>query len=55
MSEQKMKGHRITIILNDEIVKKLRRRQGKLLLGTTKSVTLTDVIKEALEEYFKKN
>ena len=54
MSEAKMDGHRITIILDDDIVKKLRKRQAKLLMGTTRSVTLTSVIKEALNEYLKK-
>ena len=55
MSEQKIEGHRITIILDDEIVKKLRKRQAKMLMGTTSSVTLTKVIKEALTEYLKNN
>ena len=54
MLEAKMDGHRITIILDDDIVKKLRKRQAKLLMGTTRSVTLTSVIKEALNEYLKK-
>jgi len=53
MSESKIEGHRITIILDDEIVKKLRKRQAKLLMGATRSVTLTSVIKEALNEYLK--
>lgn len=54
MSQSKMEGHRITIILDDDIVKKLRKRQAKLLMGATRSVTLTSVIKEALNEYLKK-
>ena len=54
MLESKMDGHRITIILDEDIVKKLRKRQAKLLMGTTSSVTLTSVIKEALNEYLKK-
>jgi hypothetical protein len=55
MSQSKMEGHRITIILDDDIVKKLRKRQAKLLMGATRSVTLTSVIKEALNEYLKKD
>ena len=55
LSEQKIEGHRITIILDDEIIKKLRKRQAKMLMGTTSSVTLTKVIKEALTEYLKNN
>lgn len=54
MLEQKVAGHRITIILDDDIVKKLRRRQAKLLMESSKAVTLTSVIKEALNEYLKK-
>ena len=54
MLESKIDGHRITIRLDDDIVKKLRKRQAKLLMGTTSSVTLTSVIKEALNEYLKK-
>lgn len=54
MLEQKIGGHRITIILDDEIVKKLRKRQAKLLIQRDRSVTLTSVIKEALDEYIKK-
>ncbi len=55
MLEQKMKGHRITIILEDETVKKLRKRQAKLLMESSKSVTMTSVIKDALKEYLKKD
>ena len=54
MLEQKVAGHRITIILDDDIVKKLRKRQARLLMESSKAVTLTSVIKEALNEYLKK-
>ena len=54
MLEQKIEGHRITIILDDDIVKKLRNRQAKLLMESSKAVTMTSVIKEALKEYLKK-
>ena len=54
MLEQKIEGHRITIILDDDIVKKLRKRQARLLMESSKAVTLTSVIKEALNEYLKK-
>ncbi len=54
MLEQKETGHRITIILDDDILKKLRNRQAKLLMESSKAVTLTSVIKEALNEYLKK-
>jgi hypothetical protein len=55
MSEQRVEGHRITIILDDEIVKKLRKKQAKMLMRTTGSVTLTRVIKEILNEYLEDN
>ncbi len=54
MLEQKIEGHRITIILDDDIVRKLRNRQAKLLMESSKAVTMTSVIKEALKEYLKK-
>ncbi len=54
MLEQKIEGHRITIILDDDIVRKLRNRQAKLLMESSNAVTLTSVIKEALEEFLKK-
>ena len=54
MSEQKISGHRITIILEDDIVKKLRKKQAKLLIESNKAITMTSVIKEALKEYLRK-
>ena len=53
MLEQKIEGHRITIILDDDIVRKLRSRQSKMLMESRKAVTMTSVIKEALKEYLK--
>jgi predicted transcriptional regulator len=53
MLEQKIEGHRITIILDDEIVRKLRSRQAEMLMESRKAVTMTSVIKEALNEYLK--
>lgn len=51
MLEQKIQGHRITIILDDETLKKLRKRQAKLLMKTSQTVTLTKVIKDCLNDY----
>ena len=53
MLEQKIEGHRITIILDDDIVRKLRSRQAEMLMESRKAVTMTSVIKEALKEYLK--
>ena len=50
MLEQKLVGHRITIILDDDIVKNLRKKQAEMLIGTSKSVTLTSVIKNILRD-----
>ena len=50
MLEQNMQGRRITIILDDETLKKLRKRQAKLLMKTSQTVTLTKVIKDCLNE-----
>ena len=55
MSEQNIQGHRITIILDDDTLKKLRKRQAKLLMKTSQTVTLTKVIKECLNECLEKN
>ena len=55
MSEQSIQGHRITIILDNETMKKLRKRQAKLLMKTSQTVTLTKVIKECLNECLDKN
>ncbi len=52
MLEQKLAGHRITIILEEDIVKNLRKKQAKMLMGTSRSVTLTSVIKEILRDSF---
>ena len=55
MSEQNIQGHRITIILDDETLKKLRKRQAKLIMKSTRTVTLTKVIKECLNEFLDDN
>ena len=55
MLEQNIQAHRITIILDDETLKKLRKRQAKLLMKTSQTVTLTKVIKECLSECLDKN
>ena len=48
MLDQRMEGHRITIILDDDIVKQLRKKQARMLMASSKSVTLTSVIKDTL-------
>jgi hypothetical protein len=51
MLEQNIQSHRITIILDDETLKKLRKRQARLLMKTSQTVTLTKVIKDSLNEF----
>jgi len=55
MLEQNIQAHRITVILDNETLKKLRKRQGKLLMKTSQSVTLTKVIKDCLNEFLENN
>ena len=53
--EQNIQAHRITIILDEDTLKKLRKRQAKLLMKTSQTVTLTKVIKDCLNEFLDKN
>ena len=55
MSEQKLEAHRITVILDNETVKKLRKKQAKMLMKTSQTVTLTKVIKDCLNENLDKD
>ena len=55
MLEENLQVHRITIILDEETLKKLRKKQAKLLMKTSQTVTLTKVIKDCLNECLDKN
>jgi hypothetical protein len=46
-------GKRITIVLDDDLVKKLREKQAKLIKETTKSVSFSSVINETLRKGIK--
>ena len=46
---------RITIMLDDDLQKKLRERQAKLIKQGNKSVSFSQVINEMLGEAVKKN
>ena len=48
--EQKMETYRIGIILDEHILKKLRKKQAEMIKKTKKTVTLASVIREALEK-----
>jgi hypothetical protein len=39
-------GQRITIVLDDDLTKKLREKQAKLIKGSTKSVSFSSVLNE---------
>jgi len=43
-------SNRITIVLDDEIIKKLRKRQAKLIQETSKNVSFSYVINEYLKK-----
>jgi len=45
---------RITIMLDDDIAKKLRLKQAKLLKTSTKSVSFSAVLNQTLREALKK-
>ena len=46
-------GTRITIILDDDLLKKLREKQGKLIKVSTKSVSFSRVLNEILRKSLK--
>ncbi len=50
----KSKSIRVTILLDEELAKKLRRRQAKLISNNKKSVSFSKVLNEALGDCFKK-
>lgn len=48
-----MKSQRITIMLDKEIIKKLREKQSKQIKESMKSVSLSRVINESLRKCMK--
>ncbi len=46
-------GQRITIVLDDDLVKKLREKQAKLIKESTKSVSFSRVVNETLRKGIK--
>ncbi len=50
----KSKSVRVTILLDEELAKKLRVRQAKLLTKSKGSVSFSKVLNEVLGEGFKK-
>jgi hypothetical protein len=49
----KMSKIRITIMIDEEIAKKLRLKQAKLLKKSTKSVSFSQVLNQMLRDYLK--
>jgi predicted transcriptional regulator len=47
-------GKRITIVLDDDLVKKLHEIQAKLIRETTKSVSFSSVLNKIVRENIKK-
>ncbi|MFQ5475807.1 MAG: hypothetical protein ACE5DT_02105 [Nitrosopumilus sp.] len=46
-------GKRITIVLDDDLVKKLREKQAKQLTKSAKSVSFSSVINDTLRKSIK--
>ena len=46
-------GKRVTIVLDDDLVKKLREKQAKLIKESTKSVSFSSVVNETLRKGIK--
>ncbi len=46
-------GKRITIVLDDDLVKKLREKQAKLIKKSVKSVSFSSVLNETLRMVIK--
>ncbi len=46
-------GKRITIVLDDNLVKKLREKQANLIKESTKSVSFSRVVNETLRKGIK--
>jgi hypothetical protein len=47
-------GKRITVVLDDDLVKKLHEIQAKLIRETTKSVSFSSVLNETIRTSLKK-
>ena len=46
-------GKRITVVLDDDLVKKLREKQSKLIKESLKSVSFSRMINQILRKSFK--
>jgi hypothetical protein len=46
-------GKRVTVVLDDNLVKKLREKQAKLIKETTKSVSFSSVVNMTLRKGIK--
>ncbi len=46
-------GKRVTIVLDDDLVKKLHEKQSKLIKESIKSVSFSSVINQILRKSFK--
>ena len=46
-------SRRITIVLDDDLVKKLHERQAKLIMKSAESVSFSRIINETLRKDFK--
>jgi len=47
-------SHRITVMLDDDLAKSLRKKQAKLLMHSKKSISFSAVLNQTLRENIKK-
>lgn len=48
-----MPSERITVLIDDDIVKKLRQKQSKLMLDLNENVSFSRVVNDTLRSKFK--
>lgn len=46
-------GKRVTVMIDDDILKKLHEKQAKLIKESTKSVSFSSVVNETLRKHLK--
>jgi hypothetical protein len=45
-----MSNHKVTIVLDNQLMKKLRKKQAKMIQNSTKNISLSFIIIETLKE-----
>ena len=42
---------RITVVLDEEVLKKARKKQSKLIIKSNKSISFSSIVNQCLKEY----